>query len=63
MEDIYIKSKIEGLEKHVKFLTESIDSYRKLLDKKDKLIDELLELLKQNNWNKKRGFNLIVSPL
>ena len=49
MEDIYIKSRIEGLEKHVKFLTESIDSYRKLLDKKDKLIDELLELLKQNN--------------
>ena len=49
MENIYIKSKIEGLENYVKFLTESIESYKKLLDKKDIIIEDLLSTLNKNH--------------
>ena len=49
MENLRLQSKIDRLEKHVEFLDDSIKQFNNLLDRKDILIDELLELLKQNN--------------
>tara|TARA_R100000541_G_scaffold18219_1_gene28005 strand:+ start:811 stop:987 length:177 start_codon:yes stop_codon:yes gene_type:complete len=45
--DTYIKSKIEGLEDHIKTQDDTIKQYRNIIDKKDVLIDELLEELRK----------------
>ena len=44
--DIFIKSKIEGLEYHIKIQDDSIKQYRSIIDQKDVLIDQLLEELR-----------------
>lgn len=44
--DIFIKSKIEGLEDHIKTQDDTIKQYRNIIANKDVLIDQLLEELK-----------------
>jgi len=41
--ETYIKSKIEGLEDHIKTQANTIKEYRSTIDKKDVLIDKLLK--------------------
>ena len=45
--DIFIKSKIEGLEDHIKTQDDTIKQYRNIIANKDVLIDDLLEELRK----------------
>jgi len=45
--DTYIKSKIEGLEDHIKTQDDTIKQYRNIIANKDVLIDDLLEELRK----------------
>jgi len=45
--DTYIKSKIEGLEDHIKTQDDTIKQLRNIIANKDVLIDDLLEELRK----------------